>query len=95
MGHFPASVAGLAGDSGKRRVYSGCMVEVSGDSSRNGDWALVRLRLDGERIVEADADGLDSELRGLSLIEAATVGGEELAVDALEIGRAHVRTPVT
>jgi tRNA-specific 2-thiouridylase len=59
------------------------MVEVSGDSSRNGDWALVRLRLDGDRIVEADADGLDSDLRGLSLIEAATVGGEELAVDAL------------
>jgi tRNA-uridine 2-sulfurtransferase len=59
------------------------MLEVSGDSSRNGDWALVRLRLEGDRIVEADADGLDSELRGLSLIEAATVGGEELAVDAL------------
>jgi tRNA-specific 2-thiouridylase len=59
------------------------MIEVAGDSSRNGDWALVRLRVDGDRIVEADADGLDSDLRGLSLLEAAAVGGEELAVDAL------------
>jgi tRNA-uridine 2-sulfurtransferase len=59
------------------------MIEVSGDSSRNGDWACVRLRIEGERIVEADADGLDTPLAGLSLLEAATVGGETLAVDAL------------
>jgi tRNA-specific 2-thiouridylase len=59
------------------------MVEVSGDSSRDGCWALVRLRVDGDRIVEADADGLDEGLRGLSLLEAAAVGGETLAVDAL------------
>jgi tRNA-specific 2-thiouridylase len=59
------------------------MIEVSGDSSRDGCWALVRLRVDGERIVDADADGLDADLRGLSLLEAAAVGGETLAVDAL------------
>src|SRR3989442_10871572 len=59
------------------------MLEISGDSSRDGCWALVRLRLDGERIVDADADGLDRDLRGLSLLEAAAVGGETLAVDAL------------
>lgn len=59
------------------------MVEVSGDSSRNGDWALVRLKIEGDRIADADADGLDSPLRGLTLLEAATVGGETLAVDAL------------
>ena len=59
------------------------MIEVSGDSSREGCWALVRLRIDGERIVDADADGLDADLRGLSLLEAAAVGGETLAVDAL------------
>ncbi len=43
----------------------------------------MRLRLDGERIADADADGLDTDLRGLSLLEAAAVGGEPLAVDAL------------
>jgi tRNA-uridine 2-sulfurtransferase len=59
------------------------MIEVSGDSSRDGCWALVRLRIDGERIVDADADGLDADLRGLSLLEAAAVGGETLPVDAL------------
>jgi tRNA-specific 2-thiouridylase len=59
------------------------MIEVAGDSSRDGCWTLVRLRIDGERIVDADADGLDADLRGLSLLEAAAVGGETLAVDAL------------
>ena len=62
---------------------TGTMIEVSGDSSRDGCWALVRLRLDGDRIVDADADGLDADVRGLTLLEAAAVGGEPLAVDAL------------
>ena len=56
---------------------------MTGDSSRNGDWAVVRLRIDGERIVEADADGLSERLDGLSLLEAAAVPGETLAADAL------------
>jgi tRNA-specific 2-thiouridylase len=43
----------------------------------------VRLRFDGERIVEADASGLDRSLVGLTLLEAASVAGETLAVDAL------------
>jgi tRNA-uridine 2-sulfurtransferase len=59
------------------------MIELAGDSSRDGCWALVRLRLDADRIVDADADGLDADLRGLSLLEAAAVGGDALAVDAL------------
>jgi tRNA-specific 2-thiouridylase len=59
------------------------MVELTGDSSRDGDWALVRLRVDGDRILDADADGLASDLRGLTLIEAAAVPGETLAADAL------------
>ena len=59
------------------------MIEVSGDSSRDGCWSLVRLRIERGLIVDADADGLDTELRGLSLLEAAAVGGETLAVDAL------------
>ena len=59
------------------------MVEVVGDSSRGGEWALVRLGVDGERIVAADAPGLERPLAGLTLLEAAAVGGETLAVDAL------------
>jgi tRNA-specific 2-thiouridylase len=59
------------------------MIELIGDSSRGCEWALVRLKIDGERIVDADADGIDSPLRGLTLLEAAAVGGEALAVDAL------------
>src|SRR5438067_7414569 len=59
------------------------MVEISGDSSKDGRWALVRLAVEGERIVRAEADGLVRPLEGLTLLEAAALGGEELAVDAL------------
>src|SRR5947207_15881063 len=59
------------------------MIEVVGDSSRDGEFALVRLRLEGDRIVHADAEGLERPLEGLTLLEAAAVPGEELAVDAL------------
>ncbi len=59
------------------------MIELIGDSARGPEFALVRLKFDGERIVEADASGLDRSLVGLTLLEAASVGGETLAVDAL------------
>jgi tRNA-uridine 2-sulfurtransferase len=59
------------------------MIEVVGDSSRNGAFALVRLLVDGDRIVDGDAPGLERDLRGLSLLEAAAVPGETLAADAL------------
>jgi tRNA-specific 2-thiouridylase len=59
------------------------MIEVFGDSSRAGEWAAARLLLDGDRIVEADAPGLERDLAGLTLLEAASVGGQTLAVDAL------------
>src|SRR5918911_5692969 len=59
------------------------MIELVGDSSRGGDWALVRLQVDGDRIVHADAPGIERPLAGLTLLEAAAVGGETLAVDAL------------
>lgn len=59
------------------------MLEVFGDSTRGGDWAAVRLRIDGDRIVEADAPGLDRAIAGLTLLEAATVSGDVLATDAL------------
>jgi len=59
------------------------VIEVLGDSARGEEWALVRLAVEGDRIVDADADGLGESLRGLTLLEAAAVGGETLAVDAL------------
>jgi tRNA-specific 2-thiouridylase len=59
------------------------MQELVGDSARGEDWALVRLRVDGDRIVDADAPGLAEDVRGLTLLEAAAVGGETLPVDAL------------
>jgi len=59
------------------------MIEAFGDSTRGGEWAAVRLLVDGDRVVEADAPGLDRPLEGLTLLEAAAVGGETLAVDAL------------
>ena len=59
------------------------MIEVLGDSARGEEFAFVRLRVDGDRIVDADADGLDHPLHGLTLLEAAAVGGETLVVYAL------------
>ena len=59
------------------------MIEAFGDSTRGGEWAAVRLAIDGDRIVGADAPGLERPLAGLTLLEAAAVGGEPLAVDAL------------
>ncbi|MFL5969567.1 MAG: tRNA 2-thiouridine(34) synthase MnmA [Gaiellaceae bacterium] len=59
------------------------MRQLLGDSSRGSEFALVRLTLDGDRIVEAETPGLERSLIGLTLLEAAAVGGETLAVDAL------------
>jgi tRNA-specific 2-thiouridylase len=59
------------------------MMELVGDSTRDGQWALVRLAVEGERIVSAETEGLERPLEGLTLLEAAAVGGDELAVDAL------------
>ncbi len=59
------------------------MIESFGDSTRDGEWAVVRIVVDGGRIVDADAPGLDRQLTGLTLLEAAAVSGETLAVDAL------------
>ncbi|MFO7572944.1 MAG: tRNA 2-thiouridine(34) synthase MnmA [Gaiellaceae bacterium] len=58
-------------------------VDVAGDVTRDGEWALVRLTVDGDRIVEADAPGIDLSLPGLTLLEAARARGEPLAVEAL------------
>jgi len=71
------------------------VIEVLGDSARGADFALVRIRVDGERIVDADAEGLERPLAGLSLLEAAAVRGETLAVDALAnaLGRVFRAAP--
>jgi tRNA-uridine 2-sulfurtransferase len=57
--------------------------EVFGDATRGDAWAAVKLAVDGERITAADAPGLDRPLTGLTLLEAAAVGGAPLAVEAL------------
>ena len=59
------------------------MIDAFGDSTRDGEWAAARLTVDGDRIVAADVEGLDRPLAGLTLLEAAAVGGDTLAVDAL------------
>ena len=74
---MPRSVAAGASLSAWLRV------EVVGDSARGDAYAAVRLVVDGDRIVEADAPGLARPLVGLTLLEAAAVPGETLAADAL------------
>ncbi|HSP73036.1 MAG TPA: tRNA 2-thiouridine(34) synthase MnmA, partial [Gaiellaceae bacterium] len=71
------------------------MVEVVGDSSRGDEWALVRLAVERDRIVAADAPGMARPLDGLTLLEAAAVPGETLAADALAnaLGRVFRATP--
>jgi tRNA-specific 2-thiouridylase len=59
------------------------MIEAFGDATRGDAWASVRLAVDGDTIVAADTAGLDRPLEGLTLLQAAAVGGEPLAVDAL------------
>jgi tRNA-specific 2-thiouridylase len=66
------------------------MVEVVGDSTRDGRWALVRLAVEGDCVVSAEAEGLERPLEGLTLLQAAAVGGDELAVDALANALAQV-----
>src|SRR5262249_15314151 len=58
-------------------------MRLFGDSSRGGEWAAVQLEVDGQTITAADAPGLQRDLTGLTLLEAAAVGGETLAADAL------------
>src|SRR5215218_8873426 len=66
------------------------MDEVFGDSARGEELAFVRLTVDGDRIVDADAPGLERPLGGLTLLEAAAVPGETLAADALANALAQV-----
>jgi tRNA-specific 2-thiouridylase len=69
--------------------------EIYGDATRNGDWAAVRLAVAGDRILDADAEGLDRRLAGLTLLDAARVSGDPLAVEALAaaLGQVFVAGP--
>ena len=69
--------------------------QIFGDATRGDTWAAVRLTVDGDTILAADAPGLDRDLAGLPLIEAAAVGGEPLAVEALAaaLGSAFTAEP--
>ncbi len=71
------------------------MIDVAGDATRDGEWTSVRLRIDGDTIADADAEGLDADLRGLTLLEAARIGGHDLAVEALAaaLGPVFVAAP--
>jgi tRNA-uridine 2-sulfurtransferase len=64
--------------------------EVVGDSARGEAYAIARLVVDGQRIVEADAPGMDRPLEGLTMLEAAAVPGEVLAADAVANALASV-----
>jgi tRNA-specific 2-thiouridylase len=66
--------------------------EIFGDATQNGDWVGIRLAVEGDRIVESDAEGLERPLAGLTLLEAACVPGEPLAVEALASALGQVFT---
>src|SRR5687768_6539095 len=70
-------------------------LDVYGDATRGEEWASARLVVEGERILEADVEGLDCPLAGLTLLEAAAVGGASLAVEALAaaLGQVFVAEP--
>jgi tRNA-specific 2-thiouridylase len=71
------------------------MTEVFGDATREGEWASVRLSVLRDVIVEADAPGLDRLVTGMTLLEAAAVSGEPLAVEAFAtaLGQVFVASP--
>jgi tRNA-uridine 2-sulfurtransferase len=59
------------------------VIEVVGNASRGSEWACVQMAIDGDRIVSGDTPGLERKLDGLTMLEAAAMGGDPLAVDAL------------
>ncbi len=83
--HEPTAALDLAAHLRRRdRRYRGAMpIEVIGDSARGEAYAVARLVVDGDRIVDADAPGMERSLTGLTLLEAAAVPGETLAADAV------------
>jgi tRNA-specific 2-thiouridylase len=70
-------------------------VEILGDATRAGEWASAHLWVRGDVVVDARAAGLERSLAGLTLLEAAAVTGEPLAVEALAaaLGQVFVAKP--
>ncbi len=76
--------SGLAASDAVGGASLGTMAfEVLGDSARGERYAVARLVIEGNRIVEAEAPGMARSLVGLDLLEAAAVPGETLAADAV------------
>src|SRR5688500_2709095 len=69
--------------------------EVFGDATRGDAWAAARLVVAGERILEADVEGLERPLARLTLLEAACAAGTPRAVEALAaaLGQVFVAEP--
>ena len=59
------------------------MLELFGDATRGGEWAAVRLWSTASGSSRRTRPGSTRDLAGLTLLEAAAVGGETLAADAL------------
>lgn len=69
--------------------------EMIGSAARGDAYAVARLVVDGDRVLEADAPGMAAPLAGLSVLEAAAVPGETLAADAVAdaLGRVACAMP--
>src|SRR4030095_1765422 len=66
------------------------MVEAVGDASRDGRWALVRLAVEGDRIVSAEAEGVARPLRRLTPPAGGGVAGGARAGGGPLLGAAAV-----
>lgn len=75
------------------------MAELFGDASLAGDYAWIRLDVEGQRILSVAGEGpgvseLARDLNGLGLLQAAAVPGYALALEALHAALAeHLAAP--
>jgi tRNA-specific 2-thiouridylase len=77
------------------------MTEVAGQAAAGGDLAWIRLGIESGRIATAQGEGpgvieLCRDVRGMTVLDAAAVPGERLALDALHdaLGPAATAVPV-
>ena len=75
---------------GSRLACYAVAIEAIGDAGRGERFALARLVVEGDTVVEADAPGMARSLVGLTPLEAAAVPGETLAADAVANALASV-----
>ena len=75
--------------------------ELHGDATLAGDYAWITLSVSDQRILSATGEGVETaalidEIRGRTLLDAASVAGGSLAVEALHAALGeHVAAPVT